>query len=107
MKIVLAHGYFDPVHSGHIMYLQESKKLGNKLWVIVNNDVQAELKKERYFMKWYERFCIISNLKDVDKVILSIDGDRSVNKTLQFIRKLYPNTKFIFTNGGDVTKEMC
>ena len=41
-KIVVASGYFDPLHSGHIEYLQKSKELGDLLIVIVNNDSQSE-----------------------------------------------------------------
>ena len=38
VKVVAASGYFDPLHVGHIEYLENSKKLGDKLVVIVNND---------------------------------------------------------------------
>ncbi|MCD6274509.1 MAG: adenylyltransferase/cytidyltransferase family protein, partial [Candidatus Aenigmarchaeota archaeon] len=37
MKTVVASGYFDPLHIGHIRYLREAKKLGDKLIVILNN----------------------------------------------------------------------
>ena len=36
-KIVVASGYFDPIHAGHIEYLKLAKQLGGKLIVIVNN----------------------------------------------------------------------
>jgi D-beta-D-heptose 7-phosphate kinase/D-beta-D-heptose 1-phosphate adenosyltransferase len=35
--LVIASGYFNPVHKGHIEYLTRSKELGDKLFVIVNN----------------------------------------------------------------------
>ena len=44
-KIVVASGYFDPMHVGHIECLEKAKELGDKLIVIVNNDVQIRLKK--------------------------------------------------------------
>ena len=43
-KLVIASGYFNPLHKGHIEYLKRSKELGNSLIVIVNNDVQVGLK---------------------------------------------------------------
>ena len=44
-KVVVAvSGYFDPMHVGHLEYLQLASKLGDKLIVIVNNNHQAELK---------------------------------------------------------------
>ena len=38
MKIVVVSGGFDPIHSGHIAYLEEAKKLGDKLIVALNSD---------------------------------------------------------------------
>ena len=35
MKWVVATGTFDILHPGHLFYLEESKKLGDELWVIV------------------------------------------------------------------------
>ena len=43
--IVAASGYFDPIHTGHIEYLELAKKLGDRLVVIVNNDNQTKNKK--------------------------------------------------------------
>ena len=84
--IVVASGYFDPIHSGHINYLREAKKLGDKLIVIVNNDYQAKLKKGHYFMPVKERKIIISSIKYVGGVFISIDKDRSVSKSLARIK---------------------
>ena len=44
-QIVCVSGYFVPIHIGHLEYFKKSKKLGDKLMVIVNNDEQAILKK--------------------------------------------------------------
>ena len=94
-KIVCVSGYFNPLHIGHLEYFEKSKKFGNKLIVIVNNDSQAILKKGSTFMEESERLKIIRSLKIVDMAVLCIDEDRTVCKTLQCIR---PD---IFTNGGD------
>ena len=93
--IVAVSGYFDPLHVGHIEYLQKSKKLGDKLVVIVNNDVQAELKKGKSFMEQRDRLEIIKALGCVDDAFISIDFDLSVCKSL---RLCMPH---IFANGGD------
>ena len=37
---IIVSGYFNPIHKGHIEYLNLAKKKGNKLIVIVNNDYQ-------------------------------------------------------------------
>ena len=55
MKIVIATGGFDPLHSGHINYLKEAKKLGDQLIVGVNSDEWLERKKGKSFMSWKER----------------------------------------------------
>lgn len=93
--IVAASGYFDPIHIGHIEYLREAKKLGDKLIVIINNDKQAILKKGYEFMPFKERIEIVKALKSVDDVFLSIDEDATVCKSLE---KLKPD---IFAKGGD------
>ena len=93
-KTVAVSGFFSPLHSGHINYFKEAKNLGDKLIVIVNNDKQCELK-GNIFMNEHERMDIIRNLRMIDEVVLAIDTDMSVCKTLEMIK---PN---IFANGGD------
>ena len=95
--IVAASGYFDPIHIGHIEYLEKAKKLGTKLIVILNTDEQAILKKGYVFMPLEERKKILESLKFVDEVFVSIDKDKSVCKSLEAIK---PN---IFAKGGDRT----
>ena len=51
MKVVATSGYFDPLHVGHLECLELASKLGDKLIVIVNSDLQAKLKKGKPFMK--------------------------------------------------------
>tara|TARA_B100001057_G_C22751894_1_gene912119 strand:- start:167 stop:592 length:426 start_codon:yes stop_codon:yes gene_type:complete len=93
--IVAVSGYFDPLHVGHLEYFQLAKQLGDKLYVIVNNDFQAFLKKQTSFMNENDRLEIIKSLSIVDNALLSIDQDKSVSKTLE---KIKPD---IFGNGGD------
>ena len=97
MKKVAISGYFDPIHVGHLEYFKKSKKIGDILMVIVNNDHQAKLKKGKAFMPADERVKIIQELKCVDIVVKSIDEDRTVCKTL---KEVEPKPHF-FCNGGD------
>ena len=92
---VAVSGYFDPIHVGHLECLKLAKQLGDKLIVIVNNDKQTILKKGKSFMNEKDRMEIVSALQCVDEVFLSIDDDKSVCKSLEFLK---PS---IFANGGD------
>ena len=92
---VAVSGYFDPIHVGHLEYLEFAKKLGNKLIVIVNNNHQCTLKKGKPFMDELDRVRIVKSLEVVDDVFLSIDTDKSVCKSLEEIK---PD---VFANGGD------
>jgi len=95
MIVVAVSGYFDPIHVGHLECLKLAKQLGDKLIVIVNNDKQTILKKGKSFMNEKDRMEIVSALQCVDEVFLSIDDDKSVCKSLEFLK---PS---IFANGGD------
>ena len=95
MRTVAISGYFDPIHVGHLEYIIEAKKLGDKLIVIVNNNHQCVLKKGKPFMDEKDRVIITSSLKDVDEVFLSVDHDKTVCKSLELLK---PD---IFANGGD------
>ncbi len=94
-KIVVASGYFAPLHSGHVDYLTRSKTLGDFLVVVVNNDEQLESKHGHVFMSCEERIKVIRALECVDMAVESVDKDRSVCATL---RMLHPH---VFSNGGD------
>ena len=52
-------------------------------------------------MKENVRKAVVESIKYVDKLIVSIDTDRSVLKTLELIREKHPNDELIFVNGGD------
>lgn len=101
-KAIIVSGYFNPLHKGHIEYFKLSKNKGDVLIVIVNNDIQRELKQSKEFMNEDERCLIISELKLVDIVYKSIDVDRTVKMTLELIHKeLSSKFSLSFANGGD------
>ncbi len=71
MKRVLAFGAFDGIHPGHIYYLTEAKKLGNKLIVVIARDERIiKIKMHEPILKEKERKYLIENLKPVDKAVL-------------------------------------
>ena len=107
MITVVASGGFDPLHVGHIEYLEKAKALGDKLIVILNSDRFLIQKKGKVFMPYAERQKILEALRCVDEVIPCIDADQSVSLTLSIIRP------HIFAKGGDRNasnipeKEIC
>lgn len=103
-KVVLVTGGFDPIHSGHINYLQSAKELGDVLIVGLNSDEWLTRKKGRSFMPWAERSNILINLKQVDRVINFNDDDNSACDAIRKTRALFPDAEIIFANGGDRTK---
>jgi len=101
-KAIIVSGYFNPLHKGHIEYINSAKSLSDALFVIVNNDEQRALKGSKEFQEETERLLIVSNLKAVDHALLSIDSDRTVCATIAKIAKTYGETYALaFANGGD------
>ncbi len=98
-KIVVTSGYFNPLHVGHLECFTLAKELGDYLIVIVNSDAQVKLKGSVPFMSQEDRMAIVEALRVVDEVVLSIDTDGSVCKTLEMIYKERPF--HIFAKGGD------
>jgi cytidyltransferase-like protein len=101
-KAIIVSGYFNPIHKGHIEYFKNAKANGDYLIVIVNSDYQRALKGSKEFQKQDERIFIVSNIKSVDQVFLSIDKDRTVCETLKLIHeKMSNDCELAFANGGD------
>jgi D-beta-D-heptose 7-phosphate kinase/D-beta-D-heptose 1-phosphate adenosyltransferase len=112
--IAIASGYFNPLHKGHIELFEKAREIADKLIVIVNNDKQRELKGSKEFQTEDERCKIISSLRVVDSVLLSIDEDRTVRESLKLLYERYKKWeetngisgnpaeyKLLFVNGGD------
>lgn len=101
-KIIIVSGYFNPLHKGHLELFDKAKSYGDLLWVIVNSDLQRELKGSSYFMDQDERLIIIESIGIVDKALISLDFDKTQRLTLTNLSKQY-GTKYdlYFANGGD------
>lgn len=100
MKTVLVTGGFDPLHSGHIEYFKEAKKLGDRLIVGVNSDEWLKRKKGMPFMNFKERASIIKELSVVDDVIGFNDDDETANSAIFYLLSITKG-EVIFANGGD------
>jgi D-beta-D-heptose 7-phosphate kinase/D-beta-D-heptose 1-phosphate adenosyltransferase len=105
MKIVIVTGGFDPIHSGHLAYFREAKKLGDKLIVGLNSDEWLTRKKGRPFMPMSERFALVSALGIVDEVVVYNDDDGSSCDAIRLLKIRYPNDTIVFANGGDRTQD--
>ena len=106
MKMVVVSGYFNPLHRGHIEYFENARACGDKLCVIVNSDLQRELKGSKEFMSEQERLLIIKSLRAVDVATMSVDKDTTVRESM---RRVYDSFGWkydlAFANGGDQTNE--
>jgi len=106
MKVVIVTGGFDPLHSGHIEYFKAAKELGDHLVVGVNSDTWLARKKGKAFMPFEERCAIIKELDCVNEVIgFNDDDDTACAAIFQVLSTVGSQTKVIFANGGDRTKD--
>ena len=91
---VLCSGGFDPLHVGHLRYLQCSARFGEVI-VALNSDEWLIRKKGYRFMLWRHRAVILLALPCVSS-IEATEGD-TVCDVLRRVRPHY------FANGGDRT----
>lgn len=80
----MATGVFDILHLGHVYFLQEAKKLGDELVVVVARDSTARKLKHQPIMNEDVRAKMVAALKPVDKVVLGHEGD--MFKTVEEIK---------------------
>ena len=71
----MASGVFDILHLGHLHYLEESKKLGDELIVILATDNRVRELKHEPITNEHTRLELIKALKVVDEAYLGYDGD--------------------------------
>lgn len=105
MKIVIVSGFFNPLHGGHLDMIEAAAKMGDKLVVVVNNDIQQVIKKDKVILPEENRARLMRALRDVDEVVISVDEDPTVIDTLEMIAKKYITDELVFANGGDRDSE--
>ncbi len=97
--VVAVSGGMDPIHVGHDQLIQEAKKLGDKLVVILNNDHWLRKKKGYVFMPQNERKEIIESFRAVDRVVFTKHKANPTDMSVaEDLTALKPD---IFVNGGD------
>ena len=86
MGKVMAFGTFDLLHIGHLAYLEEARKLGDELIVVVACDDSVRKEKGREpIIPQEQRRKMIESLKPVSRAVIGYPGDR-----LKIIRELKP-----------------
>lgn len=101
MKLVIVSGFFNPLHGGHLDMIEAAAKMGDRLLVIVNNDIQQKIKKGKIILPQENRYRLLTALRAVDEVILAVDQDPPVIETVRIIAKTHPYDELVFANGGD------
>ncbi|MBM4403597.1 MAG: D-glycero-beta-D-manno-heptose 1-phosphate adenylyltransferase [Candidatus Cloacimonetes bacterium] len=98
-RIVFTNGCFDILHSGHALYLEAAKALGDVLVVGVNSDASIRrLKGEsRPIISQDDRLIMLAALGSVDYVTLFED-----DTPLELIRAALPD---VLVKGGDWTAD--
>lgn len=105
MKRIIVSGFFNPLHGGHLDMIEAGAHMGDYLIVIVNNDAQQVLKKGKVIITAENRARVIKALRDVDEVMIAVDEDPTVIKSLEALALKYPDDELVFANGGDRDSE--
>lgn len=98
MVEILLSGGFDPIHTGHIAYLEEAESIAEVV-VALNSDEWLIRKKGYFFQSFEERKKILESLWCVSEVIPVDDSDGTVCKAIEERKPHY------FGKGGDRTKD--
>ena len=107
MNVVIVSGKFDFIHDGHIDSIIKSAKLGDYLIVITHADsiVARTSKKGFCVVPLVYRLMLLRGLlldrAILGEVVVGIDPDGTVVKTLRNIKNRFPVDKLIYAKGGD------
>ena len=94
MVRVMATGVFDIIHLGHLHYLEESRKLGDELVVVVATDNTVRKRKHEPITPEKMRLELVSSIKPVTRAVLGKDG----GDIFEIVREIKPD---IITIGYD------
>lgn len=100
-KFVLVSGGFDPLHQGHLAYLEAAYRLGDGLIVGLNSDAWLTRKKGKGLLLFDDRAAVLNALWMVDEVWAFDDADGSAVDLLKQAVDTFPDSRFVFANGGD------
>ncbi len=98
-KIVMTNGCFDILHSGHVTYLKQAAKLGDRLIVAVNSDESVKRLKgnSRPINPSNQRMIVLAELSSVDWVV-----EFTEDTPKRLIEALNPD---VLVKGGDYKVE--
>jgi cytidyltransferase-like protein len=82
IKVVLTGGVFDILHIGHIVTLEEARKLGDILVVAVARDDMIRKKKREPIHGQDYRKIMVSAIRSVD---LALSGFKDAKKMVEFV----------------------
>ncbi len=94
-RIVFTNGCFDILHSGHVMYLEQARHLGDRIVVAVNDDASVVRLKgpTRPINTLENRMSVLAGLRAVDWVVPFSDDTPE-----RLIRRICPH---VLVKGGD------
>ena len=94
-RVVFTNGCFDIIHAGHVSYLEQARKLGDRLIVAVNSDQSVRRLKGRGrpINPADRRMAVLAGLEAVDWVVRFTD-----DTPVSLLRVLQPD---ILVKGGD------
>lgn len=98
-KIVFTNGCFDIIHAGHVGYLEEARKQGDRLVLAVNSDESIRRLKGsgRPINPLDRRMAVLAGLESVDWVVF-FDEDTPE----RLLRRIKPD---VLVKGGDYSEE--
>lgn len=114
-RIVFTNGCFDILHSGHVLYLEQAKRLGDRVVVAVNTDFSVSRLKgnNRPINSLEHRMNVLAGLRSVDWVIAF--NEDTPERIIQAISphvlvkggdyqdiEALPGAKFVLAQGGKV-----
>jgi cytidyltransferase-like protein len=102
-KTVIIFGTFDYVHEGHLHFIRQAKKQGERLVAIVARDeVALKIKTKKPINDELERFNKVLNIEDIDLVFLG-DREQGVYNTL---KEINPDMIFLGYDQGDLHNDI-
>ncbi|MCS7008377.1 MAG: adenylyltransferase/cytidyltransferase family protein, partial [Chthoniobacterales bacterium] len=92
-RLVLTNGCFDILHSGHVLYLEQARALGDFLLVALNSDesVRALKGPSRPINPQLDRYTVLSRLRSVDAV--------TIFPTLRVTQVIFSSRPHIYAKG--------